>query len=74
MIDYFYFNLIRVYDESFWKIASQMSVAKMRLVQLYVRMNLIWNNAPHLISEQLCIENFVPRTKSICPNISVVLN
>jgi hypothetical protein len=37
----FYFNLIRVYNESSSKIASQMSVPKMRVVQLYVRMNLI---------------------------------
>jgi hypothetical protein len=29
-IGYFYFNLIRVYDESSWKIANQMSVPKMR--------------------------------------------
>jgi hypothetical protein len=34
----------------------------MRLIQLYVRMNQIQNNASHLISQQSCVENFVPRT------------
>jgi hypothetical protein len=36
---YFYFNLIRIYDESSWKITSQMAISKMRIVRLYVRMN-----------------------------------
>jgi hypothetical protein len=68
LIGYFYFNLIRVYDESSWKIASQMSVPKMGLVQLYIRMNLIQNNIPHLISEQLCTDNFIPRTNQHSTN------
>jgi hypothetical protein len=45
-----------------------MSVPKMGLVQLYVRMNLIQNNASHLISEQSCTDNFIPRTSQYSPN------
>jgi hypothetical protein len=41
---YFYFNLIKIYDESSWKITSQMTISKMGIVQLYVRMNLVQNN------------------------------
>jgi hypothetical protein len=45
-----------------------MSVPKMGLVQLYVRMNLIQNNAPHLIFEQPYTDNFILRISQYSPN------
>ena len=41
---YFYFDLISIYDESSWRIARDMCVRKMGLIQLYVKMNPITNN------------------------------
>jgi hypothetical protein len=45
-----------------------MSVSKIGLVQLNVKMNLTQNNAPHLIFEQSCTDNFIPRISQYITN------
>ena len=41
---YFYFDLISIYDESSWRMACEMCLQKMGMIQLYVQMNQIANN------------------------------
>jgi hypothetical protein len=31
--------MIRICDESYWKITSQMTISNMKIIQLYIRMN-----------------------------------